>query len=119
MKQLFGRTYISAVSLKLILIVAGAMLLSTGCARKEKKPEARSEPSKIKIVVNDGGPVIVTTSTAEFQVLRSGYVQAFLSAKGTKLSLDEPEESSLRVTIYCKAGRKCASGCFSVRRKFL
>src|SRR5437870_7239964 len=93
MKQLFGRTQLSAVSWKLILIVAGAMSLCTGCARKEKKPEARSEPSKIK-VVNDGGPVIISTSTAEFQVLPSGYVQAFLSAKGTKLSLDEPEESS-------------------------
>src|SRR5256884_9181521 len=70
------------------------MSLCTGCARKEKKPEARSEPSKIKVDVNDGGPVIVTTGTAEFQVLPFGYVQAFLSAKGTKLSLDEPGESS-------------------------
>src|SRR5947209_5187371 len=106
MKQLFGRTYISAVSLKLILIVAGAMLLSTGCARKEKKPEARSEPSKIKVVVNDGGPVIVTTSTAEFQVLRSGYVQAFLSAKGTKPSLDEPEESSFASDYLLQGGKE-------------
>ena len=94
MKQLFWRTRFSAVSWKLILIVAGAMQLSTGCAQKEKKPEVRSEPSKIKVVVNDGGPVVFTTRTAEFQVLPSGYVQAFLSNEGTKLSLDEPGESS-------------------------
>jgi len=94
MKQLFWRTQLSAVSWKLILIVAGAMQLSTGCAQKEKKPEVRSEPSKIKVVVNDGGPVVFTTRTAEFQVLPSGYVQAFLSNEGTKLSLDEPGESS-------------------------
>src|SRR5437879_13901497 len=93
MKQLFWQTQLSAVSWKLILIVAGAMSLCTGCARKEKKPEARSEPSKISVVVNDGGPVVFTTSTAEFQVLPSGYVQAFLPPEGTKLTLDDPGES--------------------------
>jgi alpha-galactosidase len=106
MKQLFWRTYISAVSLKLILIVTGAILLTTGCARKENRPEARSEPSKIKVDVNDGGPVIVTTGTAEFQVLPFGYVQALLSAKGTKLSLDEPEENSPASDYLLQGGKE-------------
>src|SRR5437667_1430764 len=86
MKQLSWRTQRSAVSWKLILVVAGATLLSTGCARTDNKPGVRSEPSKISVVVNDGGPLVFATSTAEFQVLLPfGYVQAFLSAKGTKL----------------------------------
>src|SRR5439155_20729873 len=106
MKQLFGRTQLSAVSWKLILIVAGAMSLCTGCARKEKKPEARSEPSKIKVDVNDDGPMIITTGTAEFQVLPFGYVQAFLSAKGTKISLDEPGESTHASERLVQDGKK-------------
>ena len=106
MKQLSWRTQRSAVSWKLILVVAGATLLSTGCARTDNKPGVRSEPSKIKVVVNDGGPVIVTTSTAEFQVLPFGYVQAFLSAKGTKLSLDEPEENSPASDYLLQGGKE-------------
>jgi alpha-galactosidase len=51
---------------------------------------ATSHPSDIKVTVNDGGPVIIQTSTAEFQVLPSGYVQGSLLNGGKKLTLDAP-----------------------------
>ena len=40
--------------------------------------------------VKGGGPVVLTTSAAEFEVRPDGYVQASLLKDGKKLSLDEP-----------------------------
>ena len=42
------------------------------------------------VEVRDGGPLVMTTSTAEFQVLPSGYLQATLLKDGKRLTLDEP-----------------------------
>jgi len=68
-------------------------LLSTSCNRAATEPAAPpSQPSSIKAVVNDGGPVVITSSTAEFQVLPSGYIQAALVKDGQKLTLDEVEQ---------------------------
>ncbi len=50
-----------------------------------------TQPSTITMEVHSGGPAVVTTSAAEFQVRPDGYVQASLLLKdGRKLSLDEP-----------------------------
>ena len=101
MNELSCRTLTSAVSLKLILMVTGTLLLCTGCARTAKKPvETRSEPSKISVVVNSGGPIVLTTSTAEFQILPSGYLQASLLKGGQTLTLDDPRPGSLAESDY-------------------
>jgi len=55
---------------------------------------APSQPSDIKVDVRDGGPVIVRTSTAEFQVLPNGFLQATLIKDGKRLTLDEPPVGS-------------------------
>ena len=79
---------VAAITFFILLIASSAILLS--CARTPQKPaEPSSKPSEIKITVNDGGPVVITTATAEFQVLPSGYVQASLLKGGSKLTLDE------------------------------
>ncbi len=70
----------------LIIIFAG-----NGCNRT-KAVAAHSEPSTVKVAVSDGGPVVITSSTAEFQILPSGYVQAFLLKNGAKLTLDDVEQ---------------------------
>jgi alpha-galactosidase len=51
---------------------------------------APSHPSDIKVTVSDGGPVTIQTSTAEFQLLPSGYVQGALLKNGKKLTMDQP-----------------------------
>ena len=72
-----------------ILIVSSFVLIS--CSRTEQKAAPPpSKPSAIQVTVSDGGPIVITTTTAEFQVLPSGYVQASLLKDGSKLSLDEP-----------------------------
>ncbi len=72
----------------LLAAVAGLML---ACAKPPAQPkEPPSTPSNIKVEVRDGGPVVLTTSTAEFQILSSGYLQAILLKDGKRLTLDEP-----------------------------
>ena len=68
------------------------LLLAVACSRHEERTTSTpSRPSEIKVIVNDGGPVVLQTSTAEFHVLPSGYVQGFLLKDGKKLTLDEPD----------------------------
>src|SRR5260370_19861217 len=81
----------------LVCTALGLTLLLTACSKLSKmpvktasaKPEP-TQPSAIKVDVKTGGPVVLTTSVAEFQVTPDGYVQAFLLKDGQKLSLDEP-----------------------------
>jgi len=74
------------------LVGMSVLLLSAACSRHEARSTSTpSRPSEIKVTVNDSGPLVVQTSTAEFHVLSSGYVQGFLLKDGKKLTLDEPD----------------------------
>ncbi len=74
-----------------MILPVGLAWLSLSCTRTSVQPKAgASRPSDIKVEVRDGGPVVLTTSAAEFQILPSGAVQAFLLKDGKKLTLDEP-----------------------------
>ena len=67
------------------------LLLSLGnSCQKTASPPAQSAPqaSSIKVETKSGGPIVFTTSTAEFQVLPSGGVRAFLLKNGGKATLD-------------------------------
>ena len=76
-------------------LLAGFAMLLLSCTRQAAEPKAApSRPSDIKVEVRDGGPLIVTTSSAEFQVLPSGSLLGFLIKDGKKLSLDEPAMGS-------------------------
>jgi len=80
-----------ATTVLLLLVVA---LFSSSCNQEAAKPPAPQTPlSGIKAAVTAGGPVVLTSSTAEFQVLPSGYVQAFLIKDGQKLTLDDLGEN--------------------------
>ena len=71
------------------LLLTIPLLFTLACSKTTqtaKQPPA--QPSAIKLDIAGGGPATVTTSTAEFRVLPSGYVQSTLLSN--KLSLDEP-----------------------------
>ena len=70
-------------------IIQTAELLSCSKPAVQPKP-APSQPSVIVVQVHDGGPIVVTTKTAEFQILPSGFLQATLLKDGKRLTLDEP-----------------------------
>ena len=85
----FSRLYSFLVTTLVFLVV----MLSCTKAAPPPKP-APSKPSDIKVEVRDGGPVVLTTSTAEFQILPSGFLQAALLKDGKRLTLDQPDVGS-------------------------
>jgi alpha-galactosidase len=77
------------------ITLAGAACLMLSCSKPGTQPKPEpSRPSDIKVEVRDGGPVVLTTSTAEFQILPNGFLQAALLKDGKHLTLDEPEVGS-------------------------
>ncbi|MEJ2008094.1 MAG: hypothetical protein P8Z30_08065, partial [Acidobacteriota bacterium] len=69
-----------------IALVAGLAACKEGPA-PSKHPGA---VSSVIVGVNKGGPVIFQTASAEFHILPSGYIQAFLRTQAGNLTLDEP-----------------------------
>ena len=75
----------------LLVGIFALLAVSFSCTKPAAPPKAPpSKPSDIKVDVRDGGPVIITTSTAEFQILPSGFLQATLLKDGKRMTLDEP-----------------------------
>jgi alpha-galactosidase len=88
-----------------ILLASSFILMS--CARTpQKAAEPASQPSSLKVTVNDGGPVVITTPTAEFQLMPSGYIQASLLNNDGKLSLDEEQAGTPHDSHYVISGGK-------------
>ena len=81
----------SRVAITLILVFLAAVA-SVGCSKAPPPPAGKAAPqSQVTVTVNAGGPVVVRSAEAEFDILPSGYVQAFLLKDGKRLSLDEPQ----------------------------
>src|SRR5437016_2627168 len=91
-----------------LIVIIVILTASSGCNRpaQQKAMEPPSQPSKIKAVVQDGGPAVLTTSAAEFQVLPSGYIKGSLVKEGKNLSLDEPLTGSPNGSNYVVIGGK-------------
>ena len=69
--------------------------LTLACEKAPVQPKGPpSRPSDIKVEMHDGGPLVVTTKSAEFQILPNGFLQATLLKDGKRLTLDEPEVGS-------------------------
>ena len=74
---------------------AGLVGVMLSCSQPPAQPKpVPSRPSDIKVEVRDGGPAVLTTSTSEFQILPSGFLQASLLKDGKRLTLDEPSVGS-------------------------
>ncbi len=87
----WGKILLRRARLRGVLLALTVFLLSTGCSRPPAKTEtAAPEPSsQIKVEVKQGGPIVLTTSTAEFQISPSGYIQAALLKGDQRLTLDQ------------------------------
>jgi alpha-galactosidase len=76
-------------------LLINVALIFVSCTKTTPPPKVPpSKPSDIKVDVKDGGPVIVTTTAAEFQILPSGFLQATLRKADKRLTLDEPNVGS-------------------------
>ena len=92
---------IRKVGMPRIAILLGLLCLLASCSKLPKshlklhlksgaaKPTP-TQPSTISVEVSDGGPIVLTTSAAQFELRPDGYVQAWLLKDGKKLSLDDP-----------------------------
>ena len=80
------------------LVVLCSLILS--CSKQQAPAGPPSRLSDIKVEVRDGGPVVVTTTAAEFQILPAGYLQATLLKDGQRLTLDEPDVGSAAGSGY-------------------
>ncbi|GAC1685272.1 MAG: alpha-galactosidase [Terriglobales bacterium] len=82
-------------SQKILRAVASALLgmslVAVGCNKSNPTPPQQiSRLSSIKVETKAGGPAVITTSAAEFQIMPNGYVKAFLVKDGKMLTLDQP-----------------------------
>jgi hypothetical protein len=77
------------------IMFSGLAACMLSCTKPPEQPRpGPSRPSDIKVVVHDGGPLILTSGTAEFRILPSGFLQGTLLKDGKRLTLDEPGEGS-------------------------
>lgn len=89
------------------VVLAGIAISLLSCTRPAVESRGTpSRPSDIKVEVRDGGPIVITTSAAEFQILSAGYLQATLLKDGKRLTLDEPEVGSASGSGYIMHGGK-------------
>ena len=82
----------SVVFMAFALLAIGTLTLS--CTRSQTNPKPKeppTRPSDIQVEVKSGGPLVLTTSRAAFEVSPAGYLQAFLLRDGKRLTLDEPK----------------------------
>jgi len=83
------------------------LLIAMSVARKSVIGAASTDASRstIQVEANLKGPIVLTTKTAEFRVLSSGYVQAFLIKDGRKLTLDEPATAGSAADFAVEGGK--------------
>jgi alpha-galactosidase len=82
--------FLATIALILSLMTACSTVSKSPTGDAGLKPE-RTQPSAIKVATAGGGPLVLTTTAAEFQVRPDGYVQAFLLKNGKTLTLDDPQ----------------------------
>jgi alpha-galactosidase len=86
------RAHFLTTTILLLLVVVS---FNSSCDRATKPVAPQTPLSGIKAAVTAGGPLVLTSSTVEFQVLPSGYVQASLIKDGQKFTLDDLGQDQL------------------------
>jgi len=75
-------------------LVLASSLAMFACHNSSPSTAGGESISKIVVTTNPGGPVTIRTSAAEFEILPSGYVQAYLLKEGRRLTLDDPQSAA-------------------------
>src|SRR5947199_595116 len=74
------------------VFLAAIVIALSGCREQPSPPSRQAQSSSsVSVTVNPGGPAVLQTASAEFDVLPTGYVQAWLLKDGKRLTLDEPQ----------------------------
>jgi alpha-galactosidase len=85
----------------LIPIVLAGLIALPACEVDKPAPRTISRiVSSVAVTVNPTGPLLIKSKAAEFEVLPSGYVRAFLLKNGKRLTIsDAPAEGGSSVLI--------------------
>ena len=86
-------------------LVAGLAACKSG-QTPEKIP---GKASSVTVGANRGGPVILQTASAEFHVLPSGNIQAFLRKPSADLTLEDPASGSGSGSYFVSAGKQISN----------
>ncbi len=78
-------------------VVLSVTFFGYGKTKPTTAEEHSSSASKIAVTRNPGGPIVLRSCAAEFDVLPTGNVQAFFLKDGKRLTLDEPDTSGAMV----------------------
>jgi alpha-galactosidase len=97
----FPNLFLSIATIALASLVGLTVSCSKPAAPAATSPAvAPSRASEIKVEIRDGGPVVVTTNAAEFQILPSGLIQGTLLKDGKRLTLDDPGVGAAKGSDY-------------------
>jgi alpha-galactosidase len=80
-----------AKGLATLACLLSILALNTACNTAQSPSENQLSPSSVSVMVTHGGPVVIRSSAAEFDVLPSGYIQAYLTRTGQHQTLDDPD----------------------------
>ncbi|HVN78545.1 MAG TPA: hypothetical protein VMW38_06070, partial [Terriglobia bacterium] len=90
-----GRSHVRIKKLwkRMLLVLLGSFALSAMACSKAAPPPAKEKVARsaITVTVAGGSPVLLKSTSAEFDIGPSGYVQAFFLQDGNRLTLDEPD----------------------------
>lgn len=86
-----------------------ALLMSsalTDCNQSQRAGKPVPTTSAISVTTRPGRPVVIRTSTAEFQLTAAGYLQAKFLQNGQELTLDDPQAGAGSSADYVVSGGK-------------
>ena len=77
-----------------LLLCCLAIAATNGCSRQRSASNEAAGGTEITVITQPGTPIVIKSSSAEFRVLPSGYIQAELLSNGKPVRLDDPQDAN-------------------------
>ena len=77
-----------------LLLCCLAIAATNGCSRQRSASNEAAGGTEITVITQPGTPTVIKSSSAEFRVLPSGYIQAELLSNGKPVRLDDPHDAN-------------------------
>jgi alpha-galactosidase len=90
----------------LILFCCLVVTAIGGCNRQHSVKHKNTGESPIEVVAQPGNPIVLRSSSAEFRIFPSGYVQPALLRNGTSVTLDEPQGNAISGDTLVSGGKE-------------
>ena len=109
-----ARKYLTNALIATTVSITLSCILLSSCSKPRESATtttaaatpAPTAPSAINVDVKANGPLVITTSAAEFQLLPDGYIRASLLKDGKAITLDEPAAGASGDSDFVRIGDK-------------